>query len=51
MAKVSTCASSLRLFVNPPMAVGGWLRFSLHKRPVSFSNPPNGGWGMVKVQP
>src|SRR5262245_64586962 len=34
----------------PPTAVGGWLTSSLHDAN-SLLNPPNGSWGMVKVQP
>jgi hypothetical protein len=39
-------------FEIPPTAVGGWLRSNLHTGRAVFSlNPPNGSWGMVKVQP
>src|SRR5262245_2814449 len=34
----------------PPTAVGGLLRSSLQKRGPRL-NPPNGSWGIVKVQP
>ncbi len=40
--------SGLRI---PPTAVGGWLRLNLHGKLRLFLNPPNGSWGMVKVQP
>jgi SpoIID/LytB domain protein len=34
----------------PPTAVGGSLKPNLQTA-ATFSNPPNGSWGMVKVQP
>src|SRR5262245_3910425 len=35
----------------PPTAVGGLLKSSLHQRQWIFLNPPDGSWGIVKVQP
>jgi len=35
----------------PPMAIGGLLKSSLHGRQRISLNPPNGSWGIVKVQP
>ncbi len=38
-------------FKIPPTAVGGLFNSSLYRLSILLPNPPNGSWGMLKVQP
>ena len=50
----STTTTTRRLSENseiPPTGVGGWFRSDLQMGPLNFTNPTNGSWWMVQIQP